>query len=272
MCLTNLGTVSPNNLGDTWYRKFHDRIASSLKIDAGRDRISRDILSKLLNQFDRERILEALRPILYNQVAFVFGAGPSLDSDIAGVKDAIDRNRPVIVAADGAADALYEVGLEPRMLVTDLDSCSLESLQLNSRHGCVFVHAHGDNIELVRRVVPSLGSNTFGTTQVESVRNVWNFGGFTDGDRACYVANYFSPSCIVIAGMDFGSEEGHHSKSRYEKYANPNRRTKMIWGKKSLEFLVQKRPDIRFLNITKFGEELDGVEKKSYEVLISELA
>ena len=259
-------------LGEMWYKTFYNQIAKSLSIDERLDRVSRDILSELMNRHTTTNVLENLSPILFKKIVFIFGAGPSLDSDINGVKILLNKMRPVVVAADGAADALYDAKVKPNVIVTDLDSCSLRCLQLTARNGHVFVHAHGDNYQLIRNSLPKLGRNVFGTTQVESVRNVQNFGGFTDGDRACYVASYFSPSCVVIGGMDFGSVEGEHSKNRHGGFANPKRSVKMNWGRRSLEFLVKKRPDIKFLNITRFGEELDLVPKMSYDALISEIA
>lgn len=272
MCLISLDKFSAFKLGEVWYKTFYNKIVESLSISEGLDRRSRDILSELMTRHTTADVLHNLSPILFKKIVFVFGAGPSLDSDIKGVKVLFNKIQPVIVAADGAADALYKARAKPTVVVSDLDSCSLRNLQLTARNGSVFVHAHGDNYELVKKILPKLGRNVFGTTQVESANNVKNFGGFTDGDRSCYVASHFSPSCIVIAGMDFGRLEGRHSKNRYEALANPKREMKMTWGRKSLEFLVKKRPDIKFLNITKSGEEIEGVSKVSYDALTSELA
>ncbi len=272
MCLIRLDGDSTFKLGEMWYKRFYNQIAKSLSIDQRLDRISRDILSELMNRHVTTNVLENLSPILFKKIVFIFGAGPSLDSDINGVKILLNKLHPVVVAADGAADALYDSRVKPNVIVTDLDSCSLRRLQLTARDGKVIVHAHGDNYQLIRNILPKLGRNVFGTTQVEPVQNIQNFGGFTDGDRACYVVSHFSPSCVVLGGMDFGSAEGRHSKNRYNASTNPKRSVKMNWGRRSLEFLVEKRPDIRFLNITKFGEELDRIPKVSYNTLTSVIA
>lgn len=261
-----------DDLGRAWYKQFYHPIAHSLHINESQDRISRDILSEMIDRRDIESVLQNLHLNLKDRIAFVFGAGPSLDLDIAGIRDFVIKRRPTILAADGAADALYAADIKPTVLVTDLDSCSMESLRSNSRDGNVFVHAHGDNIEIIRNIVPKLGSSIVGTTQVEPVHYVKNFGGFTDGDRACYVASYFSPSAIVIAGMDFGTREGRHSKNLYDVSINPNREAKMDWGKRSLEFLVTRRPKIRFFNITKSATDVKGATTVSYQKLISEIA
>ena len=274
MCLIELDAGFANELGEAWYKRFYHPIVRALHIDETRDYMCRDILSELLAQHDsQQRQLESLSPILQNKNVFIFGAGPSLDLDIAGVKNVLKTSRPVIIAADGAADPLCDMGFEPAVLVSDLDSCSKQNLELINRDKKkVFVHAHGDNIQLIRSIVPKLNRNILGTTQVTSTKNVWNFGGFTDGDRACYIASHFFPSCIVIAGMDFGGREGKHSKNQYDASSNPNRSKKLTWGKKSLEFLARKKRNIRFLNITRFGEDLKGITKVSYQELTSELA
>ncbi|MHB1869159.1 MAG: 6-hydroxymethylpterin diphosphokinase MptE-like protein, partial [Nitrososphaerales archaeon] len=163
------------------------------------------------------------------------------------------------------ADALNEAGITPSIIVSDLDSCSQENLEIGSQEGLVLVHAHGDNMNLIEKIVPKLGSKLYGTTQVSSVSRVTNFGGLTDGDRACFVMSYLAPSSIIIAGMDFGGTEGKHSKNRYVVGTSPLRPSKLQWGKRSLEFLIQSRPEIRFANATKHGEEIVGAPKVSYE-------
>ena len=41
-----------------------------------------------------------------------------------------------------------------------------------------------------------------------------NFGGFTDGDRCIFLAEYFNASRIVLISMDFGQEIGKYSKHK----------------------------------------------------------
>ncbi|MHA1636717.1 MAG: 6-hydroxymethyl-7,8-dihydropterin pyrophosphokinase, partial [Candidatus Thorarchaeota archaeon] len=42
--------------------------------------------------------------------------------------------------------------------------------------------------------------------------NVFLWGGFTDGDRACYMVAHYEPKRIILAGMDFGENIGRWSK------------------------------------------------------------
>ena len=256
------------SLGDEWFRSYYPRIRDSLKYAQARDEESRDLLSDLLAAKGISPLEKQMQAIQRKTIA-IFGAGPSLDSDLEGLVHFVKRAIPIIVAADGAADVLNEAGMNPSIIVSDLDSCSQESLEICSQEGLVLVHAHGDNISLIEKIVPKLGSKLYGTTQVSSVSLVTNFGGLTDGDRACFVMSYFEPSSIIIAGMDFGGAEGKHSKNRYVVGTNPQRPSKLQWGKRSLEFLIQSRPDIRFANATKYGEEIAGAPKVSYEKITS---
>ena len=53
-----------------------------------------------------------------------------------------------------------------------------------------------------------------GSTQTKSFGQIKNFGGFTDGDRCIFLAEYFNASKIVLIGMDFGQEIGKYSKHK----------------------------------------------------------
>jgi len=250
--------------GESWRRTFYSAIRDSLNLDEKSDLRSRDLLYSLLKDSDYGLQLANISSVLDGNDSIIFGAGPSIESDIEGLLHFISRKHPVIVAADGAAEALLTRGIRPDIVVSDLDSCSVETLKLCSKSGCVFVHAHGDNADLMKAIVPQISSNRVGTTQVASRDPVHNFGGFTDGDRACFVAGSFNPSRLIIAGMDFGSDEGRFSVNRYSNARNPKRPLKLEWGKKSLEFLISNARKTRFQNVTKLGLEINGAPKVEY--------
>ena len=65
-----------------------------------------------------------------------------------------------------------------------------------------------------------------------------NFGGFTDGDRCVFLAEYFNASKIVLIGMDFGQEIG-----KYSKHKVMNRKTKikkLKFGKRITRMVCNK--------------------------------
>jgi hypothetical protein len=98
----------------------------------------------------------------------------------------------------------------------------------------MIVHAHGDNVNLIRNLVPKM-KNCIGTTQVKPLHNVYNFGGFTDGDRAVFLASEFKAKNIVLVGMDFGGKIGRYSKTKIKD--EKLKIAKMTVGKELLEWL-----------------------------------
>jgi uncharacterized membrane-anchored protein len=73
--------------------------------------------------------------------ALVIARGPGYRSDLRMVRPYIRDFRPVLVAVDGGADALLEVGLEPDVIVGDFDSVSDAALRTGAE---LVVHAYPD--------------------------------------------------------------------------------------------------------------------------------
>ncbi len=120
-----------------------------------------------------------------------------------------------------AGKAIEKVSLIPSVHVTDLEE-NLEKLLELERNGCILViHAHGDNISRIREVIPKLRSFV-ATTQSKPFGRVYNFGGFTDGDRAVLIAKNFGARKIVLYGFNFEKADGLKLK-------------KLKWAKKILE-------------------------------------
>ena len=269
---TKLSDRMTLNLGSIWHEKFYQKIRDSLQIDEESDRRAAEILSRLVSGKSRLNP-DGLASLIHGKSVIVFGAGPSVEEDIAGVHSVLTSGKLVIIAADGAADAMRSRSVASDIVVSDLDSCSIGELISVSENAVLIVHAHGDNIKAMNEIVPRLHGNLLGSTQIEPRENVCNYGGFTDGDRACYIAAGFEPRSIAIAGMDFGDEEGRFSKSRRQEGANHERgKAKLEWGKSSLEFLTSLNLNIRFRNLTKFGQEIAGAPKMSYAEFISEFS
>jgi uncharacterized Rossmann fold enzyme len=89
-----------------------------------------------------------------------------------------------------AGKALDRVSFIPDIHVTDLEEDAERMVELE-KNGCILVfHAHGDNMDRIREVVPRV-RRFVATTQCEPFDRVYNFGGFTDGDRAAIIAKKF---------------------------------------------------------------------------------
>ena len=122
-----------------------------------------------------------------NKLFIVFGAGPSLKKHINYVKENYDLNEYLLVSADGATTAMLEEDLVPDIVATDLDGKMSDLLTANSLGSYFVIHAHGDNMDKIAKLTPFFTS-VLGTTQAQPVGNVYNFGGFTDGDRAIFLS------------------------------------------------------------------------------------
>jgi len=235
----------------------YGEISKIMDLDKKKDKEAAKILDKLIEEPD----LTKLEKLLVGKDVIVFGAGPSLKEDILNVKGKRLHEESTIIAADGAAKALIENRIFPHVLVTDLDGDESSILQAN-KHGTVtIVHAHGDNIPQLKRLVPSM-KDVIGTTQCEEFGKMNNFGGFTDGDRAVFLAEYFSADTIILAGMDFGKDAGPYSG----KETSEKKLKKLEIGKKLIEELA-KSTEATILNVTKKGEYILGVPKISIEDL-----
>jgi uncharacterized Rossmann fold enzyme len=179
----------------------------------------------------------------------VIGAGPSLE-DEKTLKFIKKDKKSVKIAADGAVQFLIENKIKPDIVVTDLDG-DAASLQKAEKSGAIMVvHAHGDNTAMLKRLVPKF-KKLVGSTQVMPVENVYNFGGFTDGDRGVFLAEEFGAKKIVLAGMDFGDSNsiGKYSKKMKGKNAELKKQ-KMEAGKRLLEMLA-KQSRSELANISK---------------------
>jgi len=84
----------------------------------------------------------ALRTSFRDRHALVVARGPGMKRDLRIVAGYIREFRPVLVAVDGGADALLELGRKPDVIVGDMDSVSDEALRSGAE---IVVHAYSGN-------------------------------------------------------------------------------------------------------------------------------
>jgi len=94
-------------------------------------------------------------------------------------------------------------GRIPAAVVTDLDGTMSDQVKANDAGAIVLVHGHGDNGPAVRKWAPLFAGKTVATTQSRPTGGLRNFGGFTDGDRAVFLADHFGAARIHLVGFDF---------------------------------------------------------------------
>jgi uncharacterized Rossmann fold enzyme len=210
-------------------------IRGYLELDERKDILSREILKNLLP----ENSLEPLEKMLSGKRVLVVGAGPSLKKEFYRVEPDVET----LIAADGASRFLYEEGVYPDIVVTDLDGINEFLIKKLGKNPVYVIHAHGDNIETIRKLVPLIlqfdREGVYGTTQVDPSPPVFNFGGFTDGDRGVFISYLFGAKKILLAGMDFGDFVGRYSKPYLQKNirAGITKRKKLYIAKKLLLWL-----------------------------------
>lgn len=209
----------------TWKPIYTD-IASRLGFSIREDYAATNMLSHLIKDINPAPLLERLEKTIREKDVVIFGSGPSLMDHIEYVNQHVSD--AVHIAADGAISALRDFGLECDILVTDLDGSIEDILHAVTEGTLPVVHAHGDNQSAVLKCVPQMDC-LLGSTQVEPLSNVFLWGGFTDGDRACYLASEYGPKRIVLAGMDFGSVVGKWSKPGHTQHflASPRKVVKL---------------------------------------------
>ena len=194
------------------------------------DFISARKLDSLLKGKNSKR---QFQDMIQGKTVFIIGAGPSLTKSLKYIKKSKNVTK---IVADGAVRALLEKNIKPDILVTDLDG-DLKSIEkIGKTRIPIIVHAHGDNYEKLG-IVKKL-KNVVGSTQTRKIGKIENFGGFTDGDRCVFLAEYFNASKIVLIGMDFGQKIGKYSKHRI--VDRKIKIKKLKFGKKIVEWIGTK--------------------------------
>ena len=175
------------------------------------DEKSAQLLDEILSEEGCLTLDDLSKIVGFSDKFIVFGAGPSLKEHIQKVKEDYDLKEYVLVAADGATTAMVEERVAPDIIVTDLDGNLDDILLANLRGANVVIHAHGDNSDKIVQLTPFFTS-VLGTTQAQPIGNLYNFGGFTDGDRAMFLAIALGASEMILAGMDFGNIVTQYSR------------------------------------------------------------
>ena len=163
---------------------------------------------------------DRLRTKIRNEVT-VCANGPSLD----GRLHLIDK-RSTIISAGPATTVLYEGGIRPDIFVTDLDGPIEADLRCNQEGSVAVIHAHGDNLDRLVELVPRFLGPIVPTTQAAPSPNIFDFGGFTDGDRAVCLARHFGARKVRLLGFDFDEPRLKPGQDRQVKLR------KLAWARK----------------------------------------
>ncbi len=221
------------------WEPLYKQILADFKFDRVKDENAAEILMELIKTKETFNIQE-LSNLIKNKRIYVFGAGPKLNREIKGFKKRLMKDC-IIIAADGATSALIKYGLNPDIIVTDLDGYIPDQVKANKLGSIVVVHAHGDNIQALKKWVPKFQGKVLATTQSkpDEEKILYNFGGFTDGDRAVFLASHFNASQINLIAFDF-QKVGRYSY----KYSSKIKLRKLTWA--NLLISMIDKPTIEF--------------------------
>lgn len=249
---------------------IYRQIVEDLNLDISKDRSSTLLLSSLLESkgASTRKVIRAAERMTRGKRAFVFGAGVSLRADLIKLIESNKIQNSLVVGSDGAARCMLEMDIVPNIIVSDLDGCPDCINGVTGEGGIAFIHAHGDNIPLISKWLPSVSGKIVGTTQVEPRKHLINVGGFTDGDRAVHLMTALGASEIVLAGMDFGNLVSKYSKPwmNEDETASDLKLKKLRWGKLLLERLAMN-PGPSLYNATSEGEDIKGYRRISFTEL-----
>ncbi|MDW7977508.1 MAG: DUF115 domain-containing protein [Candidatus Caldarchaeum sp.] len=252
-----------------WLKLYH-QICLELSIDPSKDLQAALLLSELIK--NRSLTRRDLHFIHKHSCAVVFGAGPSLDKDLDDFLEEVGLSKVLTVAADGACGAFLERNVKPDIVVTDLDGGDGVLLEAAHAGSLLVVHAHGDNVDRIKQLVPALPNRVLGTTQTEPVGVLDNFGGFTDGDRAVYMCEELGVKNIAIAGMDFEGVAGRHSKPHPLSETEMERKRRKLQIAKRLLTHLAMNSKCSFYNVSSGCSYLEGFTNIKWSELIFELS
>jgi uncharacterized Rossmann fold enzyme len=215
---------------------IYEAIVADFGFDPAADRRARASLDERVEPFDLGRL------DFGGTMVAIAGGSETLSGEFDRVA-AADR----VVAVSSAADVLAVEGIQPDLVVTDLDGTPETAIELSHRGVPVAVHGHGDNLDALDTFLPQFElDQVLATTQVEPTERVVNLGGFTDGDRAAYLADAVGADTLTFPGWDLE-----------DRSVSPIKARKLDWAARLLRCLERRRGD-QFLPLADRRDALDA--------------
>jgi uncharacterized Rossmann fold enzyme len=204
------------------WEPIYERILEDFGFDREGDEEAARFLSSMLTR-ENTASLSELEAVISGKPVLVCGNAPGLRAELSK----IDLSDFVVIAADGAAAVLMDLSRVPEVICTDLDGNSEADIEKEilacEKGSIVLIHAHGDNMDKLEKYVPRF-KHFIATTQAEPFDKVYNFGGFSDGDRCFFVARNFGAKSTRLAGFDFD-----------DPCVNPIKKKKLKWAKELID-------------------------------------
>lgn len=225
-------------LYDEW-EPIYETILADFGYDRVGDETARDLLGTLVA--DNEPL--SITDIGLAGTVAVCGGASTLGDELDRV-----RRADSVVAASNAAKVCVEAGIDIDCVVTDLDKTPRTAIELSGSNTPVAVHAHGDNTDELEQYVPEFTIDAvLPTTQAAPAPPVGNPGGFTDGDRAAFLADACGAGRLVFPGWSFDDPTVSEPKAR-----------KLRWAERLL-FWLEARRNERFDILDGRRDRLDRI-------------
>ncbi|MCI4326750.1 MAG: DUF115 domain-containing protein [Thermoplasmata archaeon] len=194
------------------------RIANAFGFDLLQEGAAAEVLRSMLDAEARTDPLARCRSRIEGRAAIVVGLAPEAGAPPLDRLPATRLGR-VVLAADGATARCLAAGIVPDLVVTDLDGPVASEVTANARGALVVVHAHGDNIPALGEWVPEFSGELAGSWSGPPTAELLDVGGFTDGDRAAYLAEHCGATEVLLWGFDFARTEEREGAARDRKLA-----------------------------------------------------
>ncbi len=199
------------------WEPIYEQILEDFGFDRAGDEEAAQFLSRKLTEENTVSLSE-LKALISGKPVLVCGNAPKLRRELSE----INFSDFTVIAADGAAAVLMDMGIVPEVICTDLDGNSEADIEKEilacEKGSIVLIHAHGDNIDKLEKYVPRF-KRFIATTQAKPFDKVYNFGGFSDGDRCFFLAREFGAKNIKLAGFDFEDPRVNTIKKKKLKWA-----------------------------------------------------
>jgi uncharacterized Rossmann fold enzyme len=193
------------------WKPIYKKIIKDFNFKVEYEEESARILDSFIKMNNKFCSIKKIENIIRDKDIVIFGAGPSLKNSLIKYNERFEDKFKI--AADGATSALLENDFLPDVIVTDLDGKISDQIKASSLGSIIVLHAHGDNIKKIIKYFEKFEGDLIGTTHINprSYVNLYNFGGFTDGDRAVFLADHFHARKIFLIGFDFNGRIGKYS-------------------------------------------------------------
>ena len=210
----------------------YDQIRAEFGFPFEREIAAAELLESLLPASAQGDPLERLRPLIAGREVVVVGLAPRTGPPPLWRLPPTTRAR-ALIAADGATATCLDAGLVPTVVVTDLDGPVPSEVAANRRGSFVVIHAHGDNQPALREWVEQFPGEIAGSWAGPPRDGLLDVGGFTDGDRAAYLADHLGAERVLLWGFNF------ERTAPTDPVAHELKLAKLTWARRALSDLAR---------------------------------